>query len=52
MPWHAMNTFGSWSRARGEAKQHELIGTSSKRDGASAKPQELMQNQANGLAEE
>eukprot|EP01051_Picozoa_sp_SAG22_P005982 SAG22_NODE_375_length_11547_cov_12.885657_1_plen_423_part_10 len=31
MPWMALLKFNSWSRARGEAKQHELIGMSSGR---------------------
>ena len=36
-PWLALYKFNSWSRQRGEAKQHELIGMSSGRKDGSSK---------------
>ena len=37
MPFMALYKFVAWSRVRGEAKQHELIGMSSGRKDASTK---------------
>ena len=36
-PWLALYKFNNWSRQRGEAKQHELIGMSSGRKDGSSK---------------
>ena len=37
MPWKALSKFNHWSREKGEAKQHELIGMSSGRKDAGSK---------------
>ena len=36
LPWSAMVKLNTWSRQRGETKQHELIGMSSGRKDATA----------------
>ena len=46
LPWVALSRFMAWSKERGEAKQHELIGMSSGRKDASIRRAALIEGQA------
>ena len=48
MPWSGLHKFNTWSKERGETKQHELIGMSSSqsRKGATAKLAAFFADQA------